>query len=159
MTPAPPTSAGHVLTALTVLLDRVTSGELTVEPGADGVTVLEQDGVRCVLTVVPDRPLLSPREDEIARMVAAGATTRTIARHLEISAWTVSTHVRRIFDKLDVGNRAEMVARLYGHAERSGRANDDPARHPHHLGEEQREDRPPASLRARSVARGRTGLR
>jgi DNA-binding CsgD family transcriptional regulator len=55
---------------------------------------------------------LSPREVEIARMIARGHTNRTIAAVLEISPWTVSTHLRRIFAKLDVGSRSAMVARL-----------------------------------------------
>ncbi|MGH2358540.1 MAG: response regulator transcription factor [Candidatus Limnocylindria bacterium] len=56
--------------------------------------------------------LLSPREREIARMVANGYTNKAIAKVLEISSWTVSTHLRRVFGKLDVGSRAAMVARL-----------------------------------------------
>jgi DNA-binding CsgD family transcriptional regulator len=59
-----------------------------------------------------DEILLSAREHEIARMIARGHTNRTIAAVLEISPWTVSTHVRRVFAKLDVGSRAAMVARL-----------------------------------------------
>jgi DNA-binding CsgD family transcriptional regulator len=55
---------------------------------------------------------LTPREQEIARMVADGFTNKEIASVLEISSWTVSTHLRRIFGKLDVGTRAAMVARL-----------------------------------------------
>jgi DNA-binding CsgD family transcriptional regulator len=51
---------------------------------------------------------------QIARLVARGATNRTIASALEISAWTVSTHLRRIFAKLGVSSRAEMVATLLG---------------------------------------------
>ncbi len=55
---------------------------------------------------------LSPRELEIARMVAAGNPNKTIAAVLDISAWTVGTHLRRIFSKLRVTSRAAMVARL-----------------------------------------------
>ena len=57
-------------------------------------------------------PHLSAREQEIARMVAAGRPNKTIAKALEISEWTVSTHLRRIFAKLGVSSRAAMVARL-----------------------------------------------
>ena len=55
---------------------------------------------------------LSPREQEIARLVARGLPNKTIAAVLEISPWTVSTHLRRIFTKLGVSSRAEMVAHV-----------------------------------------------
>jgi DNA-binding CsgD family transcriptional regulator len=75
------------------------------------------DGVRCMLTRQPPQHaraavLLSPREREIARMVARGYPNKTIAGVLEISSWTVGTYLRRVFAKLDVGSRAAMVARL-----------------------------------------------
>jgi len=75
------------------------------------------DGVRCVLTRLPPGPArpavaLSPREREIARMVARGYPNETIAGVLEISSWTVGTYPRRIFAKLNVGSRAAMVAHL-----------------------------------------------
>jgi DNA-binding CsgD family transcriptional regulator len=77
--------------------------------------IVEHAGVRCLVTVDAAETLgLSPRELQIARLVARGATNRTIASALEISAWTVSTHLRRIFAKLGVGSRAEMVATLLG---------------------------------------------
>jgi len=53
---------------------------------------------------------LSPREKEIVRLVAKGLPTKAIAATLELSPWTVCTHLRRIFSKLGVKSRAEMVA-------------------------------------------------
>jgi DNA-binding CsgD family transcriptional regulator len=75
---------------------------------------LEVDGVRCVLlrpTHESTQLALSPREQEIARMVARGYPNKTIAAVLDISTWTVSTHLRRMFAKLGVTSRAAMVAR------------------------------------------------
>ena len=60
---------------------------------------------------------LSPREQEIVRMVAAGHPNKVIAAVLDISCWTVGTYLRRIFAKLGVGSRAAMVARVAGEPE------------------------------------------
>lgn len=59
-----------------------------------------------------EAPLLSPREQEIIRLVAVGYPNKTIAGILEISPWTVATHVRRVFTKMGVHGRAAMIARL-----------------------------------------------
>jgi DNA-binding CsgD family transcriptional regulator len=76
----------------------------------------EIDGVRCLIVREPKttRPGVScsPREREIARMVAKGYPNKTIAAVLEISSWTVGTHLRHIFGKLHVSSRAAMVARM-----------------------------------------------
>jgi DNA-binding CsgD family transcriptional regulator len=73
--------------------------------------------IRCVCIDQEPRELLSlsPRQQQIAGMVAAGRTNHAIARSLEISVWTVSTHLRRIFAKLSVSSRSEMVAHLLAH--------------------------------------------
>jgi two-component system, NarL family, nitrate/nitrite response regulator NarL len=55
---------------------------------------------------------LSPREMAIARLIAKGLPNKCIGDILEISPWTVATHLRRIFVKLGVSSRAAMVARL-----------------------------------------------
>jgi DNA-binding CsgD family transcriptional regulator len=74
---------------------------------------VEVDGVRCLLLRVPEsQTALSPRELEIARMVAKGYPNKAIASVLEISSWTVASHLRRVFSKLGVSSRAAMVARL-----------------------------------------------
>lgn len=71
-------------------------------------------GVRCLLVPVSPQAhdLLSPREHEIARMVGRGYTNKQIAGVLEISLYTVSAHMRRIFSKLGVSSRAAMVTAL-----------------------------------------------
>lgn len=53
---------------------------------------------------------LSPRECEIARLVARDRTNKEIAAILDISEWTVATHLRRMFAKLAVHSKAGMVA-------------------------------------------------
>ncbi|WP_407572550.1 LuxR C-terminal-related transcriptional regulator [Deinococcus altitudinis] len=61
---------------------------------------------------VPTFPPLSPRELAIARLVARGLPNKSIGSLLDISPWTVATHLRRIFGKLQVASRAAMVASL-----------------------------------------------
>jgi DNA-binding NarL/FixJ family response regulator len=55
--------------------------------------------------------LLTERELQIATLAALGKSNKQIAHHLQISEWTVSAHLRRIFIKLHVDNRAAMVYR------------------------------------------------
>ena len=55
--------------------------------------------------------VLTPREIEILRWVAAGKTNREIARELVISLTTVKTHVQRIIAKLEVSDRTQAAVR------------------------------------------------
>lgn len=55
--------------------------------------------------------LLSDRELEVLRLLARGQTTLQISEDLFISENTVKTHIRHILDKMEVGNRAEAVAK------------------------------------------------
>lgn len=52
--------------------------------------------------------LLSLREREIAQLVTCGLSNKEIAQMLRISHWTVSTHLRRVFAKLDINRRVEL---------------------------------------------------
>lgn len=81
------------------VLDRwVTSG--TTEPGTG-------DRLRLLL----DR--LSPRETEVWRLVATGASNREIARELYLTEGTVKTHVHALLTKLDTPSRAVLVTLAY----------------------------------------------
>jgi two-component system nitrate/nitrite response regulator NarL len=114
---------GDVQRLVKQLVDQATDLYESPGPGQletdDQEVILDEEvnGVRCLLVrshPKTDRAqiTLSPREQEIARMVAEGHPNKTIAAVLEISSWTVCTHMRRIFAKLNVRSRAAMVARL-----------------------------------------------
>ncbi|MCG2799598.1 MAG: response regulator transcription factor [Cellulomonas sp.] len=81
-----------------VLDQWVTSG--ATEPGA---------GSR--LPLLLDR--LSPRETEVWRLVATGASNREIARELYLTEGTVKTHVHALLTKLDTPSRAVLVTLAY----------------------------------------------
>ncbi len=55
---------------------------------------------------------LTPREQEIVKLVAQGLPNKCIAKQLGISQWTVAAHLRRIFQKMGVSSRVAIVARL-----------------------------------------------
>jgi DNA-binding NarL/FixJ family response regulator len=52
---------------------------------------------------------LSPRESEVLSLIAKGFSFGEIARLLEISRHTVTTYVKRIYQKLAVHSRGEAV--------------------------------------------------
>jgi DNA-binding CsgD family transcriptional regulator/tetratricopeptide (TPR) repeat protein len=63
--------------------------------------------------------LLSPRERQIADLVARGSTNRLTARHLGVSEKTIETHLSRIFAKLEVSNRAMLASIVSRESRRS----------------------------------------
>jgi DNA-binding NarL/FixJ family response regulator len=63
---------------------------------------------------VPERlAVLTERELEVLRLIAAGRSNAEIARELFLSGATVKTHVNRVFAKLDVRDRVEVVVLAY----------------------------------------------
>ena len=45
----------------------------------------------------------------MVRLVAEGMTNRQVARQLYVSPYTVSTHLRHAFSKLDINSRVELT--------------------------------------------------
>ena len=66
--------------------------------------------------------LLSKREESVVRQVAEGMTNREISVHLKLSEHSVRNYLFRIFDKLGVSSRVELV--LYCLQERPSGAAD-----------------------------------
>jgi non-specific serine/threonine protein kinase len=64
-------------------------------------------------SVLRDLPL-TPRERQIAELLATGKTNREIAATLVIALRTVDTHVQRILTKLDFTSRSQVVALVAG---------------------------------------------
>lgn len=64
---------------------------------------------------------LSPREREIAELIAEGQSTRAIASRLVLSPRTVDNHVARMFEKLGVHSRAALASNWRDLANRSPR--------------------------------------
>jgi DNA-binding NarL/FixJ family response regulator len=52
---------------------------------------------------------LSPREIEVLKLAARGATNREIGKAIHVSEATVKTHLVRAYDKLGVGDRTAAV--------------------------------------------------
>ena len=53
--------------------------------------------------------VLTPREADVAVLVADGLADREIAARLYLSHHTVSQHVKRIYRKLDVDSRVALT--------------------------------------------------
>ncbi|MGN6472609.1 MAG: response regulator transcription factor [Mycobacteriales bacterium] len=62
-----------------------------------------------------DAPDLTQRELQVLTGMAGGKSNAQIGRDLFLSEDTIKTHARRLFRKLDVGDRAEAVAAGFRH--------------------------------------------
>ncbi|MDN5872080.1 MAG: helix-turn-helix transcriptional regulator [Nitrococcus sp.] len=61
-----------------------------------------------------EMPGLSQRQMQIGLLLATGAHNAAIASQMNVSSHTVVTHTRRLYEKLAVHNRSELVAKLTG---------------------------------------------
>jgi DNA-binding CsgD family transcriptional regulator len=64
---------------------------------------------------VLSRAALTPRQEQIALLVAAGSTNVEVATHLVISTHTVKHHLRGVFHRLGVASRRELRHTLARH--------------------------------------------
>jgi DNA-binding NarL/FixJ family response regulator len=58
-------------------------------------------------------PMLTPREHDVLLAVAEGRSNREIATELHLGYSTVKTHVSHLLSKLDVRDRAQLVALVH----------------------------------------------
>ncbi len=86
----------------------VVDGKTYLSPAISGVIV---NGYlnRLTNTQSADSQVLTDREREILQMISEGKTTKQIALKLHISIKTVETHRRKIMNKLNMFNVAELT--------------------------------------------------
>lgn len=68
------------------------------------------DSVPVTPEVVPQGLIhLTPREQDVLRLISRGTTNREIAEHLYISEGTVKTHVTHLLNRLNLRNRSQLA--------------------------------------------------
>ena len=86
-------------------MKRILSGSRYISPG------LAEHLAEAVVSNESEQPhlLLSSREDQVLRGLAAGKSLTQIGEELNVSVKTISTYRTRILEKLHVGNNSEIV--------------------------------------------------
>jgi len=77
-----------------------------------GVRIQRQEPMILRFVHAMGRLPLSPQQREIALLLARGASNQEIADNLGVSGNTVAYHIKQLFQKLDVHDRAGAVARI-----------------------------------------------
>jgi DNA-binding CsgD family transcriptional regulator len=95
-------------------LENGRDGPLVIANGDSELVISTTDGGTTLVLreEAVGRHLLTRREFEVMRYVAAGLTNEEIARRLWIEVPTVRKHLEHVFDKLGVRNRTAAVAAL-----------------------------------------------
>lgn len=102
----PPAGSGAALKLLLPFMDTAFG---RMAPAPAGAAMHEEDRAHAAAAALP---VLSERERQIMQWVALGKTNPEIGCILSISEFTVKNHMKSIFAKLDVTNRAQAVAKL-----------------------------------------------
>jgi DNA-binding NarL/FixJ family response regulator len=87
---------------------------------AAGQVWINTDQLNCLLDLISEVPslrvvnaggeaILTPREEQVVALVAEGLSNREIARELNLSEHTIKKYLFRIFEKLGISTRVELV--------------------------------------------------
>jgi predicted ATPase/DNA-binding CsgD family transcriptional regulator len=107
------TLTGELLAAVRTALGE----EAFAAAWAEGERMSTAEAIELALSLKPPAPTphqsptpLSPREQEVARLIAEGCSNRDVAERLVIAEATTERHVANIFNKLGVHSRAQVAA-------------------------------------------------
>jgi DNA-binding CsgD family transcriptional regulator len=82
-------------------------------PDAHAAVMLEPARAPELAPLIADAYGLTERERALTQLVAQGLSTNEIAARMYLAPYTVQDHLKSIFDKVGVGSRGELVARLF----------------------------------------------
>jgi DNA-binding CsgD family transcriptional regulator len=88
------------------------SGYGAVQLANDAANELRATGARPRRLVLTGPESLTPSEQKVATLAAAGQTNASIARTLYIAEKTVEGHLARVYQKLEIDSRAKLVVAL-----------------------------------------------
>ncbi|MBO3745847.1 response regulator transcription factor [Streptosporangiaceae bacterium NEAU-GS5] len=89
----------------------VARGEAMLDPAVTSRVIARYASPRAQAAAIP--PELTPRELDVLRLVARGLSNAEIGKTLFIGEATVSTHINRLFAKLGLRHRAQLVRYAY----------------------------------------------
>jgi len=84
-----------------------------IESVLDGDVWVPADVAQAALVNRPQR--LTPREGQLAQLIAHGLSNKEIAYRLNIATGTVKVYLSRLFDKLNVSDRYELALLMLKH--------------------------------------------
>ena len=93
---------------LATAVRRVAAGDAVFSPRLAGFVLDAFAGTVDVADVDEELDRLSPREQEVMRLIARGYTYREAASELFLSVKTIETHVSSVLRKLQLSNRNEL---------------------------------------------------
>ncbi len=116
-----------VLSAITLGAKGYLLKSATIKQIKDGIKIVAEGGaildpkvarfimemLKTKLPTASYKTLLSNRELETLRLMADGLARKEIAQKLQISVFTVDTHVRHIYDKFKVPNSAAAIDKAH----------------------------------------------
>jgi len=106
---------------LTIRAARLAADKAPVRVGSAGIVVTIEETSAADRRDVFSRAFgLTPRENELLSLLAAGSDTRAMARQLSLSELTVQDHLKSIFAKTGARDRVTLLSRALGS---SGQAN------------------------------------
>lgn len=101
----------HISDKLLNAIAAVVAGEVPMSPGLARMVI---QNLQPLPSAAENNYHLTPREKEILSLLSQGNSYKMIAAALTISIDTVRTHIKRIYEKLQVHSQGEAIAKASG---------------------------------------------